>query len=63
VPEQVDGQEVGQRLGGVQPAEAAVGQLGVHRQHGGPELRELQRVERRERQPCWVEVELFRGNP
>src|SRR5262249_47273240 len=38
VPEQLDGQDVGKRLGG-ERAPGAGGQLGAHRQHGDPELR------------------------
>jgi hypothetical protein len=36
VPDQEDGQEVRQRLGGERPAEAAGDEFGIHRQHGGP---------------------------
>jgi hypothetical protein len=48
VSDPVNGQEVGQRLGGEPPPRRAGGrQLGIHRQHRGPELREVQGVERR----------------
>ena len=58
VPDQVDGQDVGQGLGGEPPpAGAAGGQLGVHRPHRGPELRQVQGVERRDRHPRRVEAE------
>ena len=63
VPDQVDGQDVGQRLGGEPPPGAAGGQLGIHRQHRGPEVREVQAVERRDRQPRRVEVERLGGDP
>jgi hypothetical protein len=59
----VDGQEVGQRLGGQPPASAASAQLGVHRQHGGAEVREVQGVERRHRQRGRVEVERLGSYP
>ena len=58
----MDSQEVGQRLGGERPAEAAGGELGIHRQHDGPKVREVDGVERRERQPRWVEVECLGGH-
>jgi hypothetical protein len=38
VPDQADGQDVGQRLGGQWPPGAAGGQLGIHRPHRGPEV-------------------------
>ena len=63
VPDQVDGQEVGQGLGGEPPPGAAGRQLGVHRPHRGPEVREVQAVERRDRQPRRVEVERLGGDP
>ena len=61
--DQVDGQDVGQGLGGEPPPGAAGRQLGIHRQHRGPELREVQAVERRDRQPRRVEVERLGGDP
>ena len=63
VSDQVDGQDVGQRLGGEPPPGAAGRQLGVHRPHRGPEVREVQAVERRDRQPRRVEVERLGGDP
>jgi hypothetical protein len=63
VPEQVDGQEVGQGLGAEVPPGAAGRQLGVHGQHRGPEVRQVQAVERGDRQPHWVEVERLGGDP
>ena len=63
VPDQVDGQDVGQRLGGEPPAGAAGRQLGIHRRHRGPQGREVQAVERRDRQPRRVEVERLGGDP
>ncbi len=47
--DQVDGQNVGQRLGGEPPAGGIGRQFVIHRQHRGPELREVQAVERGER--------------
>ena len=63
VSDQVDGQDVGQRLGGERPPGAAGGQLGIHRPHRGPEVRQVQAVERRDRQPRRVEVERLGGDP
>ena len=63
VAEQVDGQDVGQGLGGQPPAGAAGRQLGVHRPHRGPQGRQVQAVERRDRQPRRVEVERLGGDP
>ncbi|MBV8270232.1 MAG: hypothetical protein JO252_28235, partial [Planctomycetaceae bacterium] len=63
MPDQVDGHDVGQRLGGEPPAGAAGRQLGVDRPHRGPEVREVQAVERRDRQPRRVEAERLGGDP
>ena len=63
VPDQVDGQDVGQRLGRQRSAGAAVRQRGIHRQHRCPQLWLVDAVERRDRQPRRVEVELFGGDP
>ncbi len=65
VPDQVDGQDVGQRLGGQPPPGAAgrqLGQLGIRRQHRGPQVRQVQAVQRRERHPRWVEAERLGGD-
>ena len=61
--EQLDGQDGGQGLGGQPPAGAAGAQLGVHRPHRGPQGRQVQAVERRDRQPRRVEVERLGGDP
>ena len=63
VADQVDGQDVGQRLGGKRPPGAAARQLGVHRRHRGPEVGKVQAVQRRDRQPRRVEVERLGGDP
>ena len=63
VADQVDSEKVGQGLGRQPPPGAAGGELGIHRQHRGPELWLVDAVERRDRQPRRVEVELFGGDP
>ena len=44
-------------------AGAARGQLGVHRPQRGPHVRQVQAIQRRHRQPRWVEVERLGGDP
>jgi hypothetical protein len=60
--EQLDGQDIGQGLGSQPPASGARGQLSIHRQHRGPQGRQVQAVERRDRQPRRVEVERLGGD-
>ena len=62
VPDHVDGQDVGKRLGG-ERAPGAGGQLGTHRPNRGPEVRQVHAVERRDRQPRRVEVKRSSGDP
>ena len=57
VADQVDGQDVGQRLGGERTPGGVSHQLVIHRQHRAAELWEVQAVERRQRQLRWVEAE------
>ncbi len=52
-----------QGLGGERAPDAAGRQFGVHRQHRGPELRDVMSVERWDRQPRRVEVERLGGHP
>ena len=61
--DQVDGQKVGQGPGGEPPPGAAGGQFGAHRFHPGPELGQVQGVQRRHRQPRRVEAERLGGDP
>jgi len=63
MPDQVDGQDVGQGLGGERPAGAAGRQLGIHRRQRGPKVREVEAVERRERHPRRIEAERLGGDP
>ena len=63
VPEQVDGQDVGQGLGGKRSPGAAACQLGAHRRHCRPKVGELQAVQWRDRQPRRIEVERLGGHP
>ena len=63
VADQVDGEQVGQGLGG-EPASGGTGrQLVIHRKHRGPQLREVQAVERGERHARGVELECLCGDP
>jgi hypothetical protein len=63
VADQVDGEQVGQRLGG-QPVPGGAGrQLVVDRQQRGPQRREVQAVQRRERRARGVPVERLGGDP
>ena len=62
VSEQVVGQDVRQRLGGERPPNTAGSQLDVHRPHCGPKVRQIQAIERRERQPRRIEVERLGGH-
>ena len=61
--EQVDGQDIGQGLGGEPSPGVAGSQFSVHRPHRGPELWEVQAVERRDGDPCRIEVERLGGDP
>src|SRR5262249_28231666 len=63
VPEQVDGQDVGQGLGSQRSAGATGRQFGVYRRHRGPQMREVQAVQWRQRQPRRVEAERPGGDP
>ena len=63
MPDKVDGQDVGQRLCDERTPDAAGRQLGVHRRHRGPQVREVQAVERRDSDPRRVEAERLGGDP
>jgi hypothetical protein len=59
----MDGQDVGQGLRGQRPPGGAGSQLGVDRPHRGPQLWQVQAIQRRHRQPRRVEAERLRGDP
>ena len=63
VSNQIDGQHVGQGLGGEPPPDAAAHQLGIHGRQRGPEMREVQAVDRRDRYPRRIEVERLGSDP
>src|SRR5215468_2036464 len=63
VANQVDGEQGGQGLGGETAPGGAGRELVIDRQHRGPQLRELQTVQRRQRHARGVEIELLRGDP
>jgi hypothetical protein len=48
---------------GLDAPDAAGGQLGIHRPHRGPEVWQVQAVQRRDRQPRRVEGEGLGGDP
>src|SRR5262245_2316868 len=63
VANQVDGEQVGQGLGGETAPGGAGRELVIDRQHRGPQLREVQTVQRRQRHARGVEIELLGGRP
>jgi len=63
VSDQIDSQDVGQGLGDERPAGACGVQLSVHSSYRSPEVRQVQTVERWDRQPRRVEVERLGCDP
>jgi hypothetical protein len=63
VPEQVDGQDVGEGLGGKRAPGPAARQLSSHHGPRGTQGRQVQIIQRRDRQPCRVPVEYLGSDP